>query len=106
MKQLLVCLLIAFSFPAMAQEVIELPGNARVITSDDNPQIIYRGYDTDDLIYRRIFGPSDRASRLETRNVPLNEFSDVCGGTKTLRDRRECQKDASEEYRKLQEKYN
>lgn len=102
MKAVLILILLFVSAPVMAQEVIELPGNARVITTDSNPQIIYRGYDTDDLIYRRILGVENRAYR----GTSIHQFSDVCGDTKTLRDRRECQKDAAEEYEKLQRKYN
>lgn len=106
---LLFAMLLLLPVMAMAQDdtsVIDLPGNAKVITGGNNNGnvIIQRKYGTRDYIYDRLINDDDR--RLSRNTVPVNDINAICGGADKQSDRRECRRDVIKEQKKLYKKYN
>lgn len=109
-KILLIAVLTILPFSAQAQDnVINLPGNAKVITNDSDGQYVYRGYDTEELIKRRLLGYDDQFYYRQNNRVPRNEFSDLCSGADRASERRRCRREALEQDKdraELYRKYN
>lgn len=110
-KALLIIVLCLASVPVRAEsEVINLPGNAKVVTGGSNDSVVIRGYDTDDVIYRRLINPNAGTYHYRGRNtnnrIPTNDAAAICGGIERDRKRERCVEDVMEERQKLIEKYN
>lgn len=107
-KALLIAVLCLTAAPAWAEsEVINLPGNAKVITNS-NDSVVLRGYDTDDVIYRRLINPNAGTYhyRGNRNRIPNNDATAICGGIERDRKRERCVEDVMEERRELIKKYN
>jgi hypothetical protein len=108
---LLIALLALMPFAAQAEDnVIQLEGNTRVVTGGGNGQYVYRGYDTDELIKRRVLGYDDRFYYRNNNNrVPSNDYSTICGGVDRASERRRCRediRDLDKDRAELYRKYN
>jgi hypothetical protein len=105
-KALFILALCVASVAAHAEErVIPLEGNAELRLGTNDGRAIYRGYDTDDLIYRRLVNPY-AGSRNRIRNIPTNDMYAICGNIERDRKRERCMEDVAEEREKLIRKYN
>jgi hypothetical protein len=105
-KALFILALCLASFTAHAEErVVPLEGNAELRLGGNNGRAVYRGYDTDDLIYRRLVNPH-AGSRNRIRNIPTNDMSAICGHIERDRKRERCVEDVMEEREKLIRRYN
>ena len=109
-KALLIAVLCLTAAPAFAEsEVINLPGNAKVVTGGNNDSVVIRGYDTDDILYRRLINPNAGTYNYRPRNsnrIPNNDAAAICGGIERDRKRERCIEDVREEREKLTKKYN
>lgn len=109
-KALLIAMLVFLPFSASAEDnVMNLPGNAKVMTDGNNGRYVYRGYDTEELIKRRLLGYDDQFYYRRNNNIPRNEFSDVCSGADRASERRRCRREALEldkDRAELYRKYN
>lgn len=111
-KLLLIAAITLMPFTAQAEErVMSLPGNAKVITNGNDGRYVYRGYDTEELIKRRILGYDDKFYyRSNNYNrIPTNDYSTICGGVDRASERRRCRedlRDLDEDRAKLYKKYN
>lgn len=109
---LLIAAITLMPFTAQAEErVMNLPGNAKVITNGNDGRYVYRGYDTEELIKRRILGYDDKFYyRSNNYNrIPTNDYSTICGGVDRASERRRCRedlRDLDEDRAKLYKKYN
>jgi len=84
------------------ERIIQLEGNAQMRVGGDSPNYIYRGYNNDDLIYRRLINP-----RAEPRNtIRTLSTNDICGGIERDSRRERCARDVLKERQKLIRKYN
>ncbi len=112
MKHILMFIFI-LTLPVMAMaedgRVIELPGNAKVITGGDRSGnvVIQRQYGARDYIYDRLLNNDDKYYRRPYPNgVPVNDINSICGGIDKASARRECRSDVIKEQKKLYKKYN
>lgn len=113
-KALLFTILCLTAAPAFAEsEVINLPGNAKVVTNgSSNNSVVLRGYDTDDVIYRRLINPGQDTYTYRRNNnrygnrQPASDAAAICGGIERDRKRERCVEDVLEEREKLMKKYN
>ncbi len=118
MKSLLLAaaLLLSVSLPALAENtltvnpntgMIDLPGNAHIITNDDDntPRgIIIRNRDS--IWYRAITAPL-RPDDLYVKNRALpGATANVCGQITNINDRNKCIGEAIREQEKLRRKYD
>ena len=110
-KVLLIAVLTLMPFTAQAEDqVMNLPGNTTVITNGADGRYVYRGYDTEELIKRRLLGYDDQFYYRDRSNqVPQNDFSSICGNVDRASERRRCRddvRDMDEDRAELYRKYN
>jgi hypothetical protein len=110
-KLLLIAVLALTPLSALAEDrVIQLEGNAKVITDGNGGRYVYRGYDTDELIKRRLLGYDDKFYYRNNYNrVPSNDYSTICGGADRASERRRCRedlRDLDKDRAELYRKYN
>lgn len=103
-------LIFAAATPASAadNETIYLPGNAQVRTNNDGA-IVMRGYDADNVIYRRLINPNAGTYHYRPRSqnrIHSNDVNTICGGIERDRKRERCVEDVMDEREKLIRKYN
>ena len=110
-KILVIAVLLSMPLTAHAEErVIQLEGNAKVITDGNDGRYVYRGYDTDELIKRRLLGYDDQFYyRNKNNRVRTNDYSSICGGADRASERRRCRddvRDLNKDRNELYRKYN
>lgn len=95
--------------PAMAQNdnVRNLPGNTQVDLGDDDDQNIYViNNGNESLIYRSLFGNYPTKVQTNTQAVPMSDFTQYCGQTRTVSERNKCVGDLMKSRKRFDRRYN